>query len=150
MIIVKKYSNLFIGMNLQDIGYYKWRFDISTIFFSIISLVLFNLAVFIPEQRILILSFFTISIIFAIISFYLQKVNYVGKSIKVTQQNIKNLYNETIERFNYLQEIYNIKKDIEMLKRKDKRAQINLIDLIKIIVAVILIYVIIQIIKNLG
>jgi len=40
-------------MYLEDIGNYKWNLDISTIFFSIVSLALFELAIFIPEQRIL-------------------------------------------------------------------------------------------------
>lgn len=136
-------------MDLNDAELYKGKVDFFTIFFSILSLILFNLAIFIPEQRILILSFFTISIIFTIVLFYLQKINNNEKSIKIIHNNVKEISKEMLERFNYLKELYDLKIDVEMLKKKNKRAQINLIDIIKIVVAIILIYVIVEVIKNL-
>ena len=64
-------------------------------------------------------------------------------------EKIDKLSKEFLERFNYLKDIYNLKLEIEMLKKRNKKADFSLLDLIKIIVAIILIYVIIQIIKSL-
>lgn len=125
-----------------------WKVDFWTIFFSIISLILFNLALFVAEeQRIILVSFFTISIIFVIILYYITKINSNEESIREVKDNLFELKKDLIERFNYLKDIQNLKVDIKMLKKK--KGQINLLDLIKILVAIILIYVIWETIKSL-
>ena len=62
--------------------------------------------------------------------------------------NLQEISNQIIEKFNYLKEIYNLKTEIEMLKLKNKKAELSLLDLLKAIVAIIFIYVIVQIIKS--
>lgn len=127
----------------------SWKIDFWTIFFSIISLNLFILALFVSEeQRIIIISFLITSIIFAVILFYIKKINSNEESIKNITNNLSELKNDLIERFNYLKDIQNLKVDIEMLKKR-KKGQINLLDIIKILVAIILIYVIVETIRSL-
>ena len=89
--------------------------------FSVLSLILFNLALFFPEQRIMILGFLTISIIFGIILFYFQKITSNENFIRKLQDKISELAKSSTERFNYLKEIYNLKVDIEMLKKEERR-----------------------------
>jgi len=127
-----------------------WKVTFWTIFFSIIPLVLFNLALFIPEQRLMILGFLIISIIAALIFFYINKINYNEKKIQIIGEEVTSLKKELIEKFNYLRELYDLKLKVEMLEKKsNKKGQIDLLDIIKIIVAVILIYVIFQVAKSL-
>lgn len=122
--------------------------DYWTIIFAIISLVLANLAVFIPSQRLLILSFTILSVIFAIIFYYVNKLkNYEGY-LDSLASNLQEISKQVIEKFNYLKEIYNLKIEIEMLKSKNKKAELSLLDLLKAIIAIIFIYVIVQIIKS--
>lgn len=123
--------------------------DYWTIIFALISLVLANLAIFVPQQRLIMLSFTIGSIIFAIILHYVNKTKANEKYIKRLSNIIDELSDQITEKFNYLKEIYNLKVEIEMLKKRGKKAQIDLLDLIKVIVAIILIYVIIQVIKSL-
>jgi len=61
---------------------------------------------------------------------------------------VNRLSDELLERFNYMKEISNIKEEISMLKRKRGQV-INLLEILKILVAAILIYVIYQTIKSL-
>ena len=127
-----------------------WKVTFWTIFFSIIPLVLFNLALFIPEQRLMILGFLIISIIAALIFFYINKINYNEKKIQIIGEEVTSLKKELIEKFNYLRELYDLKLKVEMLEKKsNKKGQIDLLDIIKIIVALILIYVIFQVAKSL-
>ena len=58
------------------------------------------------------------------------------------------LSNDLVERFNYLKELYDLKLEIKMLKRK--RGEIDILDIIKIIIAIILIYVIFEVVKSLS
>ena len=51
----------------------NWSFDYWSLFFSMVSLILFILALFIPEQRIVIFGFFIISTIFAVILYYSER-----------------------------------------------------------------------------
>lgn len=122
--------------------------DYWTIIFGVISLILANLAIFVPQQRLLILSFTIGAVIFTIILNYINKINYNEKELRIIKNKFDKISNQITEKFNYLKEIYNLKVEIEMLKKRGKRAQVNLLDLVKIIVAIILIYVIIQIIKT--
>ena len=122
--------------------------DYWTIIFSVISIILFNFALFIPEQRMIILGFCVISIIFSVILFYIAKVNSNERTLKHLEKSISKLDANLTEKFNYLKDIYNLKVEIAMLK-KNKKAQINLMDFVKIIVAVILIYVMTEVIKSL-
>lgn len=125
--------------------------DFWTVIFAIISLILANLAIFVPKQRLIILSFTIASVIFAVILYYINKINSNEKDLKFIRNKLDEIFNQVTEKFNYLKEIYKLRLEVEMLKKRDKRAQlnINLLDLIKIIVAIILIYVIIQVIKSL-
>ena len=122
--------------------------DYWTIIFAIISLILANLAIFVPQQRLLILSFTIGAMIFAVILHYVNKISNNEEKLQIIEDKLNKISNEITEKFNYLREIYNLKGEIEMLKKRGKKAKITLLDLIKIIVAIILIYVIIQIIKT--
>ncbi|MDO8467435.1 MAG: hypothetical protein Q7S56_00600 [Nanoarchaeota archaeon] len=137
-------------MDLQPIGDNKWKLDFWTIFFSIVSLILFELAIIVPQQRILISTFLSISLLFAVVLFYINKINNNEKSIIILNDNLTKMYNLFTEKFNYLKELSDLKMRISLLENKKggKRAQINLLDIIKIIVAIILIYVIFQVIKS--
>ncbi len=136
-------------MNLKKIKNHKWKVDFWTIFFSMISLIFANFALFIPEQRILFIVFFISSIILALVFFYSQKINYNEASIKILNNNILELSHQLTEKFNYWKDLTNLKLEVEMLKKRGKRAQINLLDIIKIIIAVILVYVIVETIRSL-
>ena len=129
----------------------SWKIDFWTIFFSILSLILFDLSLFILQQRLLIASFSVIAIIFALISFYITKINNNEKFIKMLRINFEEFSNEFKEKLNYLKEIYDLKIRIQMLEKRiknSKKGQFNLLDLIKLIVAIILIYVIVETIKS--
>jgi len=120
----------------------NWKVTFWTIFFSVLSLILFNLALFFPEQRFVILISFIVSVIAALIFFYVSKINYNEKLLR----DIRNDINDLMQRFNYLKELQDMKMDIEMLKRK--RGEIELLDLLKVLIAGVLIYIIIEIIKS--
>ena len=137
---------------MQKFDEEKWKIDYWSIFFSILSLILADLALLIPQQRLLIASFSIIAIIFALISFYITKINNNEKFIKMLGINFKEFSNEFKEKLNYLKEIYDLKLRIQMLEKKiknNKKGQFNLLNLIRILVAIILIYVIIEVIKSL-
>lgn len=114
--------------------------DFWSIFFSILSLILFNFALFLPEQRVISSGFTIISIIIAIIVFYANKINYNEKSFNDMKQSVSKISDELKERFNYMRELQQIKMELEMLKKK--RGNMDFLDLAKIIVAGILLYVI--------
>ncbi len=124
--------------------------DFGSIFFSVTSLI-FAISVFlIPEQKIIILILLFLSILFAIIFSYINKINYNEKILKKIGRDLRNLSEDTKEKFNYLKEIYNLKVEVEMLKKKNKRGQsIDLMTILKIIIAIIFLYVIINILKPL-
>src|SRR3989344_1349661 len=128
---------------------FKNKVDYWTIVFSILSLILFNLALLFPEQRALISLFAVVAIIFALFLFYINKIDNNEISIASLNDNFEKLSNTFIEKFNYIRELYNIKLRIEMLEKK-KKGQINLMDLVKIIVAFVIIYFIISILRTLG
>ena len=134
-------------MELKEIKKYQWKIDFWTIFLSIVSLILVILAIVLPEQRILMLIFIVISMILAIIFFYFQKTNYNEKTINILNNNIMNINQNLTEKFNYWKELDSLRVDVKMLK-KQKRANIELIDIIKILIAVIIIYVIVQALKS--
>jgi len=127
--------------------------DYWSIFFGIISLIFANLAIFIPTQRIMLSAFTIFSIVFAMLIYYINKINSNEEKLDTIKREIVDFSNkvseELTEKFNYLKEIYNLKIDVEMLKKKNKKAEIELMDLIKIIVAAILIYVLVQVVKSL-
>lgn len=124
--------------------------DYWTIIFSIISLILANLAIFIPKQRMMILSFTIVSAIFAFFLFYINKINKNERTLDFIKEELTKLRDSLTEKFNYLKEIYNLRVEIEMLKKKGKKGQINLEWLFKVLIAVILVYVILQVIKSLS
>ena len=128
---------------------FKWKIDFWTIFFSVVSIILFILALFVPEQRNLILTFLVISILFAIIIFYINRINHNEKLIHNLRLGQIQLTKELKENFNYLKELYSLKLEIEMIKKSIKKAQITLLDIVKIVVAIILIYVIVEVVKSL-
>jgi len=128
---------------------FKNKVDYWTIVFSILSLILFNLALLFPEQRALISLFAVVAIIFALFLFYINKIDNNEISIASLNDNFEKLSNTFIEKFNYIRELYDIKLRIEMLEKK-KKGQINLMDLVKIIVAFVIIYFIISILRTLG
>jgi sensor domain CHASE-containing protein len=128
----------------------KWKIDFWTFAFGILSLILFELAIIIPKERIIISGFLAISLITTLILYYINKINFNEKIMALIKEELTDIKNELTEKFNYLKEIYNLKAEIEMLKKRGKRAQINLELLFKILVAVILVYVIIQAIKTLS
>jgi|SRR3989344_2594093 len=125
----------------------KPKNDYWTIIFSIIAITLANLATFVPTQRLILLGFSIISTIFAIILFYINKTNINETNIKSIHKNTKEILRELTEKFNYLKELTDIKAEIKMLKKK--RGQVNLLGIVKVIVAIILIYVIIEVVKSL-
>ncbi len=140
-------------MELGKIKNEEWKIDFSSVFFSIIALIFGAFAYLIPNQSILFLAFMIIAGTIGIILFYIKKINLCVNNLFIIDKNIKIIYKEMIERFNYLREIDDIKREIGFLKmenKKTKRAQINLEDIFKIIVAIILIYVISQVIKSLS
>jgi len=94
--------------------------------------------------------FLIISIIFLIFLFYIKKIDSNREDIINITSEVKKISDNITEKFNYLKEIYNLKVEVEMLKRGKKAQAINLIDLLKIIVALIFLYVIYEIIKTLG
>lgn len=130
----------------EGIYHRDWKVTFWTIFFSISSLTLFNLALFIPSQRIVILGFFILSIIIALIFFYISKINYNEKNISINTNKIETFSNELLEKFNYLRDIQDIKVDLEVLKKK--KGNIELLDLLKVGIAIIFIYVIIELIRT--
>lgn len=136
-------------MGVDRIEEDKWKIDFWTIFLSILSLIFANLAIFVPQQRTIMLGFLLISIIFAIVVFYFQKINSNEKFIKELRNETSKLSKEIIERFNYIKELSNLKVEVEMLKKRGKKAQINIIDILKVLIAIILIYVIIETLKSL-
>lgn len=124
--------------------------DFWTIVFSLISIIFAVLVLYIPEQRIILLTFLVLSILFAIFFSYVNKIKENEKMLKTIKEKLEENSKNLIEKFNYLKEVYNLKVEVEMLKRKNKKAQaVDLISLLKILVAIILIYVIITTIKNL-
>jgi mannose/fructose/N-acetylgalactosamine-specific phosphotransferase system component IIC len=123
------------------------KFDFWTIFFGILSLILFNLALVAPEQKTLIAGFSIISVIFAIILFYMDKVNNNEKQISELKKQVNEIDNKFTESFNYLRDLTDLKADVNMLKQ-NKKGEITLLDIIKIIVAVILLYVIFEVIRS--
>ena len=127
---------------------FKNKVDYWTIVFSILSLILFNLALLFPEQRALISLFAVVAIIFALFLFYINKIDNNEISIASLNDNFEKLSNTFIEKFNYIRELYDIKLRIEMLEKK-KKGQINLMDLVKIIVAFVIIYFIIGLLRTL-
>ena len=127
---------------------FKNKVDYWTIVFSILSLILFNLALLFPEQRALISLFAVVAIIFALFLFYINKIDNNEISIASLNDNFEKLSNTFIEKFNYIRELYDIKLRIEMLEKK-KKGQINLMDLVKIIVAFVIIYFIISLLRTL-
>ncbi len=120
--------------------------DYWTLFFSVISLILFNLAFFIPQQRIVIAGFFIISLIFAFILFYIRKINFNELVLNSLSSEISEFKKQFNDKINYLKDVSDIKHRLKMLE--NKRGQIDL--LIKIAVAVVLIYVIFEIIKSVS
>ncbi len=127
----------------------KWKVDFWSIFFSVISLIFGNFAYFFPQQRILFITLLMITIALGIIFFYARKIDSNEKSISFIKNELSTIRKDITEKFNYLKEIYNIKVDVEMLKRKNKRGQINILDIIKILIAIILLYVVFETIKSL-
>jgi len=67
-----------------------------TIVFAIISLILANLAIFVPQQRLLILSFTIASIVFTGIVHYINKINYNEKEIEVLREKLNEISNKII------------------------------------------------------
>ena len=123
--------------------------DFWSIFFSVLSFILFILSLLVPsERKLLIIVFATIALICAVFVFYIQEINHNKKFIKMAIIKVNRLSDELLERFNYMKEISNIKEEISMLKRKRGQV-INLLEILKILVAAILIYVIYQTIKSL-
>lgn len=137
---------------MKDIPDSKWKLDFWTVFFAILSLILANLAIFIPStptSRLIILGFLITSIIFAVMLFYINNLIRVEKEVRLLKVAYSDLCTELTEKFNYLKEINTLKVDVEMLKKGQRRkAQVDILTLIKIIVAIILIYVIFQVIKS--
>lgn len=88
------------------------------------------------------------TIIFTVILHYINKIKANENYIKELTTSINKLSDQITERFNYLKELYNLKVEIEMLKRK-RKAQVDIEFLIKLIVAIILVYVIFSVIKSL-
>ncbi len=88
------------------------------------------------------------TIIFAIVFYYVNKLKNYEECLDSLTSNLQEISNQVIEKFNYLKEIYNLKIEIAMLKSKNKKAELSLLDLLKAIVAIIFIYVIVQIIKS--
>lgn len=123
----------------------KWKIDFWSLFFSVLSLILFELTLFVPpEQKLITSGFLIISIIFAVILYYINKINYNELMLAKLNKTL----NKFGEKVNYLKELYDLKLRVTMLERK-KRGQINIMDLIKILVAIILIYVIISVARSL-
>ena len=130
---------------LMDNSVYR-NVDYWALFFSIISLVLFNLALFIPQQRIVISGFFIISLIFAFILFYIKKINSNELLLNSIGADIDKFKKEFYDTINYLKDVADIKYRLRMLE--NKKGQVDVI--IKVIVAVVLIYVIFEVIKSLS
>ncbi len=124
----------------------KWKQNYWTMFFAVLSLIFVNLAIFIPQERLLLLGFTLISIAVAIIFYYIAKTNNNESALNLLNNQLTKISQELIEKFNYLKEISNLRIEIEMLKKK--KGEISLIDILKIIVAAILIYVLIEVIKS--
>lgn len=139
-------------MDLERVKSEKWKIDFWSVFFSIVSLIFGAFAYIIPNQNILFLSFMILTATIGVISFYIKRINLQGINLQIIDKNTKRLNEEIIERFNYIKELNEIKRRIEFLEgmesRKSKRAQINLEDIFKIVVALILIYVIFQVIRS--
>lgn len=123
----------------------KKNVDFWTISFSIISLALLELTLIVPKQRIFLSIVLIISILFTLILFYINKIDNNEKSIKYINDKIL----ELTDKFNSVREFNNLKMEFESFKRKYKKAQINLMDIIKVLVAILLIYVIIETLKSL-
>lgn len=125
----------------------KWKIDFWSIFFSVLSLILFELALFIPaEGKLILLTFSIVSIIFAVILYYIRKINFSYKMLIKLDEDNESIKKDFSERFNYLKDLQDLKVDVKMLK--NKRGEIEFIDIVKIAVAAILIYVIIVSIKT--
>ncbi len=132
----------------------KRKIDYWSVGFSIISIIFANLTFFINDknQKYVMLAFTLISLLTAGVIYYINKINSIEKLIFKIKDKLERSVKEFKEKINYIKELYEIKLRVDMLEKRDKinkRGQINLLDIIKIIVAIILIYVIFQVIKSL-
>lgn len=118
------------------------------IIFSIISLVLANLTYFFPEQRLNLIGFLVLSLIFNVFLFYTKKIDSNKEDINQIIEDIKKLSGNLIEKFNYLKDLQDLKIEVEMLKKNKRGQSINLMDLIKILIAIIFLYAIYEITKS--
>jgi len=128
----------------------SWKVDYWTIFFSILSIVLAQLSFFVsPNQRIIVISLTLASILFALLFYYVNKINYNESSIKIVKEELDKFSSSFYKEINYIKDFYELKYNVEDFMRKKRAESGFLLNLIKVIVAIILIYVIIEVIKSL-
>ncbi len=134
-------------MQQHQINNLGW-FDYWSLFFGIVSLIFSVLLFIIPQQRNIILGALLLSLLSGVIFYYTNKIGNLEKNLKKLKIDINDLNINFTERFNYLRELSDMKLRVTMLEKK-RKGQIDLLSLIKLIVAVILVYVIFQVIKSL-
>ncbi len=134
-------------MQQHQINNLGW-FDYWSLFFGIVSLIFSVLLFIIPQQRNIILGALLLSLLSGVIFYYTNKIGNLEKDLKKLKIDINDLNINFTERFNYLRELSDMKLRVTMLEKK-RKGQIDLLSLIKLIVAVILVYVIFQVIKSL-
>lgn len=132
----------------------KRKIDYWSIVFSIISIIFGNLTLFIEEQnqKYIMLAFTITSILLTVVIYYINKTNNNEKLINKISSKFEKGIEELKEKINYIKELYELKLRVDMLEKKSKvnrRGNFNLLDLIKLIIAIILVYVIVQVIKSL-
>lgn len=127
----------------------KWKVDYWSIFLSIVSILLGISSLFIKEEwRLTVLGFSSIGLIVVLVIYYVKKINFVEKQMIISDNRVKRLIDKFEEKINYISEISDIKARVNMLER-NRKGEINLETVIKAIIAIILIYVLIEVIKSL-
>ncbi|MEK6894016.1 MAG: hypothetical protein AABX10_00975 [Nanoarchaeota archaeon] len=131
----------------------KRKIDYWSIVFSIISIIFGNLTLFIQgqNQKYIMIIFTISSILLAVVFYYINKTNNNEEIINRLKDKLEKNIQEIKEKINYIKELYELKMRVDMLEKRksNKKGNFNLLDIIKIIVAIILIYVIVQVVKSL-
>lgn len=126
------------------LDYWSLMFSLSSLTLGVISILFIND----PIQRLLTLSFVLGFLLMAILGYFYNRMFNNEKEIKRIIKSIGIMKLDIIKRFNYLQDLLDIKERLSKLEMKKKKAQINLIDIFRIIIALLLIYVIFEVIRS--
>ena len=117
--------------------------DYWTLILTVASVILGALTFLAPEQRTILVPILLGALIASIVFFYVNKISSNEKRVLFLGNEVKKIK----ENFNYVKEFVTLKAEVEMLKKK--KGQINIIDLFRIVILIILFYVIVDVLKTL-